>query len=383
MPLPPYKLARLIESETGRWYVVFYVWHAVHGKLVRKRDYDVNNEPTKAAKRRFAEKRCSEINKLLINGYHINEKKHNEDQAKIINFRNDYNITDAFKVMLMAVKNSKRKATYNTYSSIIKLFLAYCKLQGWEKWPIKSLQKTDIISFLDFSQARGIGNTTRNKYCSAVKALIGMMLERGIVENNQASKIKKEPEDIGKNIAFDAKLIPPLKEAINAKNVRLWYFAAFMYYGFIRPAELGRLRIHMIDLKNNVIVLPANITKSHKIRYVRISEGLRNVILEMNLDIYPANNFVFGWNLNTGTKTLQKNYTWHHHSKILKELDFGEGYTLYSWKHTGVVQHYKAGIDIKSLQQQTGHSSLEELSIYLKSLGLLADVKAFENAPEI
>lgn len=384
MPEPPYKLARLIESENDRWYIVFYVWNAVTGKLVRKRDYDVDKQLNKAAKRKFALSRIREIDKMLTNGFHINPKKHAENQAKIINFRKEYNITDAFKVMLMATKNSKRKATYNSYSSIINMFVAYCKLQGWDKWPVKSLQKTDIISYLDYAQSRGISNTTRNKHCLAIKAQLGMMVERGMIESNPASKIKKEPEDIGKNLAFDAKQIPLLKEAIQEHNMRLWYFAAFMYYGFIRPAELARMRINMIDLKNNVIVLPANITKNHKLRYVRISNGLKEIITEMQLEKSPGNSYVFGYGLEFGSKPLQKNFAWTHHSKILKALNLdGYGYTLYSWKHTGVVEHYKAGVDIKSLQQQTGHSNLEELSTYLKSLGLLADEAAFDRSPAI
>ena len=383
MPQPPYKLARLIESETSRWYVVFYVWDADREILIRKRDYDVNKLPTKSARREFAKKQIREIDKLLINGYHVHKKKHTNEQAAIINFREEYTIAEAFKVMLMAIKNSKRKATYNSYSSIANMFVAYCKLQRWDQWPVKSLQKTDIIAYLDFSQAKGIGNTTRNKYCSAVKAMLGMMVERGMIAANPASKIKKEPEDVGKNIAFDTNQVPELKTAILNKNVRLWYFAQFMYYGFIRPAELARMRINMLDLKNSVIVLPANITKNHKIRYVRLSGGLIKVIEEMQLDSYPANSFVFGWGLLTGEKPLQKNFAWHNHSKILSGLNFGTGYTLYSWKHTGVVAHYKAGIDIKSLQQQTGHSSLDELSTYLKTLGLLADKAAFDKSPEI
>ncbi len=384
MPEPPYKLARLIESETDRWYIVFYVWNAITGKIMRKRDYEVDKQPSKSAKRTFAATRIREINKLLTNGFHVNPKKHSEQEAKIINFRKEYNIADAFKVMMMAVKNSKRKSTYSSYSSIINMFVAFCKTQGWDKWPVKSLQKADVISYLDFAQTRGISNTTRNKHCLAIKALLGMMVERNMIESNPASRIRKEPEDLGKNIAFDTKQIPLLKEAIRDRNIRLWYFAAFMYYGFIRPAELGRMRINMINPKDNVIVLPANITKNHKIRYVRISDGLRAIITEMQLENYPGNSYLFGYGLECCNKPLQKNFTWTNHNKILKEMELiGYGYTLYSWKHTGVVEHYKAGIDIKSLQQQTGHSNLEELSTYLKSLGLLADETAFDKSPII
>jgi len=48
----------------------------------------------------------------------------------------------------------------------------------------------------------------------------------------------------------------------------------------------------------------------------------------------------------------------------------GSDYTLYSWKHSGVVAAYNAGVDIKTIQSQCRHQSLEQTDIYLKSLGL-------------
>jgi len=56
--------------------------------------------------------------------------------------------------------------------------------------------------------------------------------------------------------------------------------------------------------------------------------------------------------------------------KLVKELNLGKDYTLYSWKHSGVVAAYNAGVDIKTIQGQCRHQGLEQTDIYLKSLGL-------------
>jgi hypothetical protein len=42
---------------------------------------------------------------------------------------------------------------------------------------------------------------------------------------------------------------------------------------------------------------------------------------------------------------LPKNYMFDQHLKILRVLGYPSDYTLYSWKHSGVVWHYLAGID--------------------------------------
>lgn len=56
--------------------------------------------------------------------------------------------------------------------------------------------------------------------------------------------------------------------------------------------------------------------------------------------------------------------------KLIKDLNLSNDYTLYSWKHSGVVAAYNAGVDIKTIQNHCRHQSLEQTDIYLKSLGL-------------
>jgi integrase len=386
MPEPPYKLAKFVDSATDRSYIVFYAWDVNQEKLVRKRDYDCNKIANKGEQKRFIEKRISEINKLLVNGYHIDKKKSEQVRTvKVSNFRKDYNIDEALRTALLFVKGSKRKDTYSSYSSVKKLFLDFCKLQGWDKWPAKTFEKKDIIGFLDFSQGKenGIGNVTRNKYLGFLRAMFGMLVERNILDKNPAAGIKKEPEDLGKNIAYSLVQASALKAEMIGSNERLWYFVQFIYYGFIRPGELARLKVSMIDLKQKQIVLPANITKNRKVRYVRLSPGFIKVVLALNLDSYKKDHFVFGYNLTTGINPLQKNFATAAHKRLIDKLDFGCDYTLYSWKHTGVIEHFKAGINIKSLQQQLGHSSLSQTDVYLKSLGLIGEASIFDKSPEI
>jgi hypothetical protein len=55
---------------------------------------------------------------------------------------------------------------------------------------------------------------------------------------------------------------------------------------------------------------------------------------------------------------------------LVKPLGYGSEYTLYSFKHAGVVKAYKSGIDLKSLQRQGRWHSIEMVDKYLKSLGL-------------
>ncbi|WP_133300154.1 tyrosine-type recombinase/integrase [Mucilaginibacter terrenus] len=392
MATPPYTPAHLVNSEkpvTERWYIVFWVWDALKQKKVRKRCYKVNLKKTKMERLAYAKTRIAGINKLLAEGYHSNPKLLREKKAALYADRTkDYSIYDAFKYILPVVKNSKRPATFNSYNSCTNLFLEFCELAGWTGWKLRTLEKVDIISFLDYVQApkegkAGVSNASRNKYLSYLAAMFTMLQERGALDKNVCHGIKFLKEETGGNIAYTPEQIEVLKAAINEQNPRLWLFVSFMLYGFIRPAEIGRLQVRMINLKTKEIKLPGTITKNGKPRTVTISPHFAEYISSMSLELYRPDHYVFGINLVTGAIPIQKNYANLSHSKIARKLGFGKEYTLYSWKHTGVVLHYKAGIDIKTLQKQIGHQSLHETDIYLKSLDLYENSEIIDKSPAI
>jgi integrase len=397
MPLPPYTKAHLVNAHkpvTERWYIVFWAWNALTGKKVRKRCYLVNNQKTKATRLAFAAKRIAAINDLLEGGYHFNPKKKKSQQVALYTEKSRvYTISEAFKFILPVIKNSKRGATHNSYNSIANLFQQFCEDAGWIDWKIDTLEKTDIISFLDYIQAprvdadnkmiKGVSNTTRNKYKDYLGAIFTLLIERGKMKTNVAHGIKKLREDEGGNTAYLPEQIEVLKEAITAKNNRLWLFITFMLYGFIRPAEIGRLKVKMIDLNGNMIRMPGSITKNGYDRNVRISQHFKAYLAELDLPKYSPEHYVFGYNLVTGPKPVQKNQANLMHNRIARALGFGGEYTLYSWKHTGVVLHYRKGIDIKTLQAQIGHRSIQETDTYLKSLGLYENTEIEDKSPAI
>jgi len=81
-------------------------------------------------------------------------------------------------------------------------------------------------------------------------------------------------------------------------------------------------------------------------------------------------------------KPVSKNVMGGRYRKLVKDLKISKDYTLYFWKHSGVVAAYNAGVDIKTIQKQCRHQSLEQTDIYLKSLGL-DENKAINKIPEL
>jgi integrase len=377
---PPYKAARLVNGDkplTVRWYIMFWAWDGKKKRLVRKRFYEINKFSTAKERIAYAAKEIKAINTSLKEGGMLNPAAPAE-KKRSINLKQDFTVKQAFDFVITHVKASKRPATFNTYSSCANLFVQWWVGVYGHQHKITFLHKQHIIEYLDFVQTdRSLNNCTRNQYLSHTRSMLGLMVERGIIEHNPASGVKEEPEDVGGNTAYLPGQISMLKEAISAENYRLWLFVQFIFYGFIRPAEIGRLRVKYISLDTDKIYLPGSITKNRKARHVIISPPFKKYILEMGLENWRPDDYVFGHNLQTGPYPLQKNFAGQTHYDIVKALKLGPGYTLYSWKHTGVIMHYRAGIDIKTLQAQLGHWSLQETDKYMKSLGLFEN-KEFE-----
>ena len=98
-----------------------------------------------------------------------------------------------------------------------------------------------------------------------------------------------------------------------------------------------------------------------------IPESFRRVIAESN-EFNSEGEYLF--QSRNKEKPVSKNVMGSRYRNLTKDLKLGKDFTLYSWKHSGVVAAYNAGIDIKTIQSQCRHHSLEQTDIYLKSLGL-------------
>jgi integrase len=83
---------------------------------------------------------------------------------------------------------------------------------------------------------------------------------------------------------------------------------------------------------------------------------------------YDPELFIFG---GPGPEAPSRDSLSKAHKKILEAVKIKGRYGFYSWKHTGVVKAYKAGINMKDLQMQLRHHSLDMVNEYLKNLGVM------------
>lgn len=104
---------------------------------------------------------------------------------------------------------------------------------------------------------------------------------------------------------------------------------------------------------------------------VRIPNQLLKILLERKIHTYPQNYFLFGKEGKPGAKLCGINHFSRKHLDILRKMGYSTDYSLYSWKHIGVVSAVLAGINLKELQLQLRHHSLDQVQEYLKHLEVM------------
>lgn len=158
----------------------------------------------------------------------------------------------------------------------------------------------------------------------------------------------------------------------------LLLFIQFIYYTMTRPStEVRFMQVHHIDMAERKIFIPGTNDKNKTDNYVGINDRFAEIILQSQILNYANTHYIFGRDGQPSEKnpiafsTLQR---WH--ADLLKKLQLdklGKKFSLYSYKHSGAISFYKATKDIKLLQRQLRHSSLDQTNIYLRDLGLHTD----------
>lgn len=368
MEKPKYKLAKLndkngviSDNKKDRWYVEYHVFDYTKNKLIRKRNYKINNHPTRSERYSIFQKMKASIDRNLKEGYTIKE---------VYNRR----IFETLDEMVFIKEKELRKRTFQAYKSTVSLYKKYM-----ENEILTNVKVSDILNFRDFL-CKKRKNITVNSCIRNLSTLLNEAQKRGYLTENPCKKVKKLKEEASfSNKAYpkevQKRLIPKIKE-----DPKLWLAVRLLYYCFIRISEMNQIKISWIDLKNQHIFIPAFASKNGKSEHVTIPNHFAEQLKE---EIKGRNPGEFLLTRNDGSLPLSKNVLGDRNRKVLEGLELKGQYTLYGWKHTGVVEAYKNGVDIKSIQLQCRHSSVGMTDIYLKSLGLYLNKAILQSMPTL
>lgn len=288
-----------------------------------------------------------------------------EVQANLV-FMDDPILIQLLHRFLASKEKTVRRRTYQNYVSKARLFIDYYK--GGE------FSHREAQIFLDYLiEERGLNKGTRNDFRVFMNMFFGYLLQRELWPENPFERTKKVRAVKQPARYFQPRQVRQLQQIFQEEQPILARFTRMMFYTFIRPAELRRLRVADILFDERKIYVPGQISKNGKSQEVVIPDPLWDDILTW--DDCPPGYYLFGRKGGLpGPDLVGQNYFTLLHLSMLRKLGYPEEYKLYSWKHTGAVMALKAGINIKQLQIQLRHHSLDQVDSYLQQLGV-SDLK--------
>ncbi len=291
--------------------------------------------------------------------------------SKIINPNKDELFySDTIYQFHQALENKKiciRPSTYSKYKGQIRIFEKYLFDAGLEHLPLGKMSYDIAKDFLDkIILVNKQANNTYNSYLTLFSGFYTLFVKQKKVLSNPFEDFKKLHKNSTPALYFTKELTMKIKAQALGTDSQLWLFIQFIYYCFIRPKELRFLQLKHIQFESQQILVPAQISKNKKSQYVAIP----TVLFEQIKCWYDRDKeyYLFGSDGVPGCYQVKVNSMKLRHRKILDNLGISKEYKLYGWKHTGAVNFTRAGGNLKDLQLQLRHHSLDQVNQYMQSM---------------
>lgn len=368
----------LTDDLTKRGYVSFH-YDGVRYREYNGKKFNIDNNPNHFKsyndRLRLLKKLASDITKALEKGWNPNNKNKLSETVKIPN------IKTALYSILQTKLNSDLSQTYKTdLTKVVEQFCDFLPALELSK-PVNSIRANDVERFLNQF------NSTATYYMNKRRALnvffSELMRTKLIAENPVQNSLKRKQKATLHKVYSKEQLTNVLAYLkINYPNLHL---SCLLAYGcLLRPHQEARLLCFKhLNSDCSKITLSGSENKSKRIRVVNVPEFVQ-VELRLRLDTATdINQNIISNSLNPFNVSYL-NTQWSRAKKKMIDLKLIEkDQTIYSFRHTAVINVYKKTKDLHILQQLLQHSNMIVTLNYLRGLGEINDDRLREVMPEL
>jgi len=382
-----YTTPKVCKPANGIWYVYF----RYEGKLKR---YSLGINYIQDL-----QKRQIEANALAKALHDKLKAKWNPNIPELEFNKPNYTFIAALKFALDKKKPNLAPKTISGYTGTFNFVSDAITSIGLKAMPITEIKRAHIkLMMEEMAKNKNWSNKAYNKHLNHIKAILSELIQWDVIEFNPAHSIKNLPvEEIEANITATPKQHKIIKETLENQYPNFFRFILTIFHTGMRPAEILQIKISMIDLQNQEIILPKEITKTKRKRIVPINNHLLQHLKEMQISAISAiseNYYLFGSHRTPGKgnvgnfedfipgPTAIKRDTatkrWH---KIVKE-DLNINVNMYSNKHAGANAKILAGMPLDALRELYGHTSKLMTEKYAKVIKEVYRKQIMDNSPE-
>lgn len=322
----------------------------------------------------------------------------NPNVKEIAETKTNYTIAAALDFAIEKKRPNIAKKTASGYEGTIKFVKKAVKALRLNDLPITEVKRVHIKTIMEKAQEqRNWSNNAYNKHLNQLKAVLSELIQYDIIEVNPAHNIKnlRVEESIAHIPATDEQMKLIKKELLH-NHYNFYIYILIIYNLGIRPTEILSIKLSMIDMDNDLIVLPPNITKGRKkYRTLPITSQLKQFLESLNFNSLPKDYYLFGsfrqqGKGNVGASVdfipaptqLKRDTATKRWEKIVK-IGLGINVTMYSMKKYGANKKAEAGISIDAIQGTFGHSKKETTLIYLTKQNEINRKEIMDKSPEL
>lgn len=261
-----------------------------------------------------------------------------------------------------------RKETYDGYKSYVKIMREYIS-KARPIYYVYQFDRQFCVDFLDYVFIeRDNGAQTRNNYLNFLRVFSGFLVEKSYLKSKPTDGIspiskrlyKKERECIPLDV------VGRIAEYCREKEPDFLFACYLLYYCFIRPVEMTRLKVCHFNLKTCTLTIPGELSKNKTTQTITLPKKVILYGIEIGVFSAPMEDYIFSTGLKPGRLEIDPKHFRDHWDKVRRALNLRKEWKFYSLKDTGITEMCDNEVAPRSVKDQARHSSLAITDIYLE-----------------
>lgn len=349
-------------------FVEYYAFNPVIGKLGRKR-IKVNQVKGTRARKEYARSIIERLTEKLTKGWNPFIEEYNNSELMLVS-----KALDEFGAYneRMKCEGTFRKQTYDGYKSFVNCVREFTLQPGNTITYLYQFDTKYCTKLLDdVFITRKLSAQTRNNYLGFLQVFFNYHKEKGHITVNPCDTIRKIPKRMLKKQReiIPSEVVGQMADYLREHDPMFLLACYLLYYCFIRPQELCRLKLFNLQLDTHTIYIRGDQAKNRKDEYLTMPKKLEEYIQSLDLSGYPKEYYIFSTHLKPGMKEILPMRFREHWDIMRKALKFPTTYKFYSLKDTGITELADSHITNITIRDQARHSSLAITDIYTRHAG--------------
>ncbi|MDE6526054.1 MAG: site-specific integrase, partial [Muribaculaceae bacterium] len=232
-----------------------------------------------------------------------------------------------------------RKETYDGYKSYVKIMREYISKKR-PTYYVYQFDRKFCVDFLDFVFIeRNNSAQTRNNYLNFLRVFAGFLVDKGYLQSKPTDGIAPISKRLFKKerTCIPLETVGKIADYCQEHDPHFLLACYLLYYCFIRPVEMTRLRVRDFDLKAGTVTIPAECSKNKKRQMITLPKKVIQYAVMLGVFSAPMSDFIFSDRLKPGRTEIDPKQFRDHWAKLRKPLKLRKEWKFYSLNDTGIT----------------------------------------------